>query len=150
MSKYIQIVKIVKTYLSSNWQPIYKCFFILLFKRYSVPIRCHVWVLLGTLKPTWEGPLLRYYISVEMPSVTVEALMSATEVLHQDFGKHKPDFLTVPFVYRADRPQLNRKGLVCVWSINQKFVKHKVAPKGFTQSSQLHLWLTEWPRFITA
>lgn len=54
--------------------------------------------------------------------------MSGTEVLHQDFGKHQTDFLTVPFVYRADRAQWNRKGLVCVWSINQKFVKHKVAP----------------------
>lgn len=54
--------------------------------------------------------------------------MSGTEVLHQDFGKHQTDFLTVPFVYRADRPRWNRKGLVCVWSINQKFVKHKVAP----------------------
>lgn len=61
--------------------------------------------------------------------------MSETEVLHQDFGKHSPDFLTVPFVYRADRPQLNRKVLVCVWSINQKFVKHKVAPnESFTQA----------------
>lgn len=61
--------------------------------------------------------------------------MSGTEVLHQDFGKHKPDFLTVPFVYWADRAQLNWKGLVCVWSINQKFVKHKVAPnEGFTQA----------------
>lgn len=69
-----------------------------------------------------------------MPSLTVKALMSGTEVLHQDFGKHKPDFLTVPFVYRAG-PQLNRKGLVCVWSINQKFVKQKVAPnEGFTQA----------------
>lgn len=54
--------------------------------------------------------------------------MSGTEVLHQDFGKHQTDFLTVPFVYQADRPRWNRKGLVCVWSINQKFVKHKVAP----------------------
>lgn len=54
--------------------------------------------------------------------------MSGTEVLHQDFGKHQTDFLTVPFVYRAHSPRWNRKGLVCVWSINQKFVKHKVAP----------------------
>lgn len=70
-----------------------------------------------------------------MPSVTEEALMSGTEVLHQDFGKHQADFLTVPFVYWADRPQMNRKGLVCVWSINQKFVKHKVAEnEGFTQA----------------
>lgn len=62
--------------------------------------------------------------------MTVKALMSGTEVLHQDFGKHEQDFLTVPFVYRADRPQWNRKGFVCVWSIYQKFVKHKVAPNG--------------------
>lgn len=38
--------------------------------------------------PTWQGPFLRYYISVKMASVTAEALMSGTEVLHQDFGKH--------------------------------------------------------------
>ena len=44
---------------------------------------------------SWDGltppkvvPLLRYCVSVEMPSATVEALMSETEVLHQDFGKH--------------------------------------------------------------
>lgn len=97
-----------------------------------VPVRCCVF---GKPGPTWQDVPLRYYISVEMPSATVQALMSGTEVLHQDFGKHWPDFLTVPFVYWADRPQLNRKGLVCVWSINQKFVKHKVAPnEGFTQA----------------
>lgn len=35
-----------------------------------------------------RGPPLRDYFSVEMPLVTVEALMSETEVLHQTFGKH--------------------------------------------------------------
>lgn len=78
-------------------------------------------------------------------SATVEALKSGTEVLHQDFGKHPTDFLTVPFVYRADRPQWNRKGLVCVWSINQKFVKHKVAPN--EGSMRHHLCVNGWPQF---
>lgn len=63
----------------------------------------------------------------------------------------RPNFLTVPFVYWADRPQLNRKGLVSVWSINQKFVKHKFAPnEAFMQASLHHLWLNKWPQFIRA
>lgn len=39
---------------------------------------------LEVIAPTLEGP----FLSVEMPLAIVEALMSETEVLHQDFGKH--------------------------------------------------------------
>lgn len=92
-----------------------------------------------------RGTTSQSSISVEMPSVTEEVLMSETEVLHQDLGKQQPDFLTGSFVYRADRPQLNRKVLVCVWSINQKFVKHKVAPnEGFRQALKPRLPSIIW------
>lgn len=144
-------VWIVKVYSYCNRQTYRQiCIF------YFVIQSLGVCVLSGTRNPTWEGPPLRYYISVVMPSVTVEALTSGTEVLHQDFGKHQPDFLTVPFVYRADRPQLNRKGLVCVWSINPKVCQTQSCSKRLLRagsqawSPQRHLWLTEWRRFITA
>lgn len=108
---------------------------------------------LRVFTPTLEGS----FLSVEMPLATVEALKSGTEVLHRDFGKHRADFLTVLFVYRADRPQSNRKVLVCVWSIKQKFVKHKVVPnEAFTRASALlwspqpHLGQIVWICFKTA
>lgn len=87
------------------------------------------WILSGSLNPTWESPLLRKPISVEKPSVWQWKHWCLKQRCYiKTLVNTGTDFLTVPFVYWADRPRLNRKGLVCVWSINQKFVKHKVAP----------------------